>query len=61
MTRDTAQVLTGGPALVERALGKRVAKEELGGSQVHLRSGVVDNAGEDEAASHGAPGARPCR
>jgi acetyl-CoA carboxylase carboxyltransferase component len=49
MTRDGAQVLTGGPALVERALGQRVSKEDLGGSQVHLRSGVVDNVAEDEA------------
>ncbi len=48
MTRDTAQVLTGGPLLVERALGDRVSKEELGGAQVHLRSGVVDNVAEDE-------------
>lgn len=49
MTRATAQVLVGGPALVERALGKRVTKEELGGAEVHLRSGVVNNAAEDEA------------
>jgi acetyl-CoA carboxylase carboxyltransferase component len=49
MTRETAQVLTGGPALVERALGARVSKEDLGGAQVHLRSGVVDNPAEDEA------------
>ena len=49
MTRHTAQVLTGGPALVERALGKRVPKEELGGAAIHLRSGVVDNVAEDEA------------
>jgi len=49
MTRDTAQVLTGGPALVERALGVKVPKEELGGAQVHLRSGVVDNGAADEA------------
>jgi acetyl-CoA carboxylase carboxyltransferase component len=49
MTRSTAQVLTGGPALVERALGETASKEELGGSQVHLRSGVVDNVAEDEA------------
>jgi acetyl-CoA carboxylase carboxyltransferase component len=48
MTRS-AQVLTGGPALVERALGERVTKEELGGPEVHLRSGVVDNVAEDEA------------
>ena len=49
MTRETAQVLTGGPALVERALGSSPSKEELGGAQVHLRSSVVDNAAEDEA------------
>src|SRR5215468_7934528 len=42
MTRS-AQVLTGGPALVERATGRSITKEELGGAQVHLRSGVVDN------------------
>jgi acetyl-CoA carboxylase carboxyltransferase component len=49
MTRDTAQVLVGGPALVERALGKRVTKQELGGPDVHLRSGVVNNLADDEA------------
>ena len=49
MTRDTAQVLTGGPALVERALRQKVTKEELGGAQVHARSGVVDNVVPDEA------------
>jgi acetyl-CoA carboxylase carboxyltransferase component len=48
MTRATAQVLVGGPALVERALGKRVTKEELGGADVHLRSGVVNNVADDE-------------
>ena len=49
MASDTAQVLIGGPALVERALGEKRTKEELGGAQVHLRSGVVDNAAPDEA------------
>ena len=49
MTRDTAVVLTGGPALVERALGKKFTKEELGGPAVHLRSGVVNNEAVDEA------------
>ena len=48
MTRDTAQVLIGGPALVERATGEKLTKEELGGADVHLRSGVVDNVGVDE-------------
>ena len=45
MTRGTAQVLTGGPALVERAFGAKLDKEELGGASVHLESGVVDNGG----------------
>jgi acetyl-CoA carboxylase carboxyltransferase component len=49
MTRDTAQVLTGGPALVERALGIQATKQELGGAKVHSRSGVIDNVAEDEA------------
>jgi acetyl-CoA carboxylase carboxyltransferase component len=49
MTRGMAAVLTGGPALVERALGAKLEKEELGGAEVHLRSGVVDNGAEHEA------------
>lgn len=48
MTRKTSQVLIGGPALVERALGERKSKEELGGPEVHARSGVVDRVAEDE-------------
>jgi acetyl-CoA carboxylase carboxyltransferase component len=49
MTRHTSQVLIAGPAVVERALGEKRTKEELGGPKVHLRSGVVDNVAEDEA------------
>jgi acetyl-CoA carboxylase carboxyltransferase component len=48
MTRETAQVMTAGPALVQRALGRSVSKQELGGAEVHLRSGVVMNAAQDE-------------
>ena len=48
MTRETSQVLIGGPALVERALGEKKTKAELGGPDVHLRNGVVDNLAEDE-------------
>lgn len=48
MVRGTSQVMAGGPALVERALGRPVTKEELGGHAVHIRSGVVDNLAEDE-------------
>jgi len=48
MTRNTSQVMVGGPALVERAVGEKKTKDELGGPQVHLRSGVVDNLAENE-------------
>lgn len=48
MAKDTAQVMVGGPALVERALGRSITKEELGGADVHARSGVVDNVARDE-------------
>lgn len=48
MTRYTSQVLIGGPALVERALGVRMTKDELGGAAVHTKSGIVDNLAEDE-------------
>jgi acetyl-CoA carboxylase carboxyltransferase component len=48
MTRKTSQVIIGGPALVERALGQELTKDELGGAHVHARSGVVDNVGVDE-------------
>jgi acetyl-CoA carboxylase carboxyltransferase component len=49
MTRRDAQVMIGGPALVERALGESLTKDELGGAKVHARSGVVDNIAADEA------------
>ena len=48
MTRHTAQIIIGGPALVERALGVRLDKDELGGAAVHATSGIVDNIAEDE-------------
>ena len=48
MTRHTAQILIGGPALVERALGVKLSKEALGGAHVHAGSGIVDNVAEDE-------------
>ena len=50
MTRHTAQVMIGGPALVQRALGLRLTKDELGGAAVHAKSGIVDNIAEDEHA-----------
>ena len=48
MTKHTAQVLIGGPALVERALGVSMTKDELGGAQIHATSGIIDNLAEDE-------------
>ena len=51
MTKQTSQILTGGPALVERALGIKVSKEDLGGAQVHEKSGLIDDVVEDEAAA----------
>ncbi len=49
MARDTAQILIAGPVVVERAMGEKVSKEELGGADVHARNGTIDNAGLDEA------------
>ncbi|MDA0364545.1 MAG: propionyl-CoA carboxylase [Chloroflexi bacterium] len=49
MARNTAFLFAGGPPVVERALGWSVSKEDLGGWQVHTRSGIVDNLAEDEA------------
>lgn len=52
MVRGTSQVFAGGPPVVERAMGKRIDKEELGGSHIHTReSGVINNeaASEEEA------------
>ena len=48
MSKSTAQILIAGPAVVERAIGETMTKEELGGAEVHTRNGTVDNAGEDE-------------
>ena len=45
-----ACIFAGGPPLVERALGHRINKFELGGAEVHaVISGVVDNIAEDDA------------
>ncbi|MEL6285306.1 MAG: carboxyl transferase domain-containing protein [Pseudomonadota bacterium] len=49
MSKSTAQVLTAGPAVVERAMGEKTTKDALGGAAVHTRNGTVDNAGNDEA------------
>ncbi|MFQ5873236.1 MAG: acyl-CoA carboxylase subunit beta [Dehalococcoidia bacterium] len=50
MTRDTACVFAGGPPVVERALGHKVNKFDLGGAEMHTKlSGMVDNVAADES------------
>lgn len=46
MVKDTSQVFVAGPPVVER-IGQKIGKNDLGGSQIHTRNGVVD----DEALS----------
>lgn len=49
MIKDTSQLFVAGPPVVERGFGKPVAKNELGGSQIHTHgSGAVDNEVESE-------------
>ena len=48
MTKTNSQILIAGPKVVERALGKTVTKEDMGGAHIHTRNGVVDNIAEDE-------------
>ncbi len=49
MTKDTACLFAGGPPIVERALGHRINKFDLGGADVHAReSGLIDNVAVDE-------------
>lgn len=49
MVRGTSQVMAGGPPVVERAgMGDKIDKNELGGSHIHTRSGVIDNEAESE-------------
>ncbi len=52
MVRGTSQLFVAGPPVVERGVGEKVSKEQLGGYEIHTRgSGAVDNeaATEDEA------------
>jgi acetyl-CoA carboxylase carboxyltransferase component len=49
MPKKTAQLFVAGPPVVEPALGRKVSKEELGGSQIHTGGfGAVDNDAESE-------------
>ncbi|MDX2031907.1 MAG: carboxyl transferase domain-containing protein [Blastocatellia bacterium] len=49
MVREVSQLFVAGPPVVERGVGEKVTKEELGGSGIHARgSGAVDNEVESE-------------
>jgi acetyl-CoA carboxylase carboxyltransferase component len=48
MVRETSQVFVAGPPVVERT-GEKLTKNELGGSRIHTRNGVVDDEAESEA------------
>jgi acetyl-CoA carboxylase carboxyltransferase component len=48
MPKGTAQVFVAGPPVVLRATGQQLDKDELGGSFIHVRNGVVDNEALDE-------------
>jgi acetyl-CoA carboxylase carboxyltransferase component len=51
MVKGTAQVFAAGPPVVERSLGQKIRKEDLGGSQLAVDvAGTIDNAVADEAA-----------
>jgi acetyl-CoA carboxylase carboxyltransferase component len=52
MVRGSSQLFVAGPPVVERGVGEKVTKEDLGGYEIHTRgSGAVDNevASEEEA------------
>jgi acetyl-CoA carboxylase carboxyltransferase component len=48
LVRGIGQMFAAGPALVAAA-GRAVTKDELGGAELHARSGAVDDVAEDEA------------
>jgi acetyl-CoA carboxylase carboxyltransferase component len=49
MVKGTSQLFVAGPPVVERGVGQKVSKEELGGAHIHAHgSGAVDNEVETE-------------
>jgi len=49
MVRGTSQVFASGPPLVERALGQKISKEDLGGARMAADiAGTIDNVARDE-------------
>ena len=50
MVKGGSQVFAAGPPVVERSLGQKVTKEELGGSKMAVdTAGTIDNSAESEA------------
>jgi acetyl-CoA carboxylase carboxyltransferase component len=49
MVRGTSQLFAAGPPVVERALSKKITKEELGGAHIAVdQAGSIDNAADSE-------------
>lgn len=49
MVKGSSQIFAAGPPVVERAYGKKVGKEELGGAQMAVdTAGTIDNAADNE-------------
>jgi methylmalonyl-CoA decarboxylase subunit alpha len=49
MVKDTSQVFAAGPPVVERSLGQKITKEELGGAAMAVSTaGTIDNIAADE-------------
>jgi acetyl-CoA carboxylase carboxyltransferase component len=49
MVRGTSQLFAAGPPVVERALSKKITKEELGGAHIAVdKAGSIDNATDSE-------------
>lgn len=49
MVKGTAQVFAAGPPVVERSLGQKITKEDLGGSPIAVdAAGTIDNVATDE-------------
>ena len=49
MVKDTSQVFAAGPPVVERSLGQKITKEELGGAELAVdTAGTIDNVAASE-------------
>lgn len=48
MVKDSSQVFVAGPPVVAYGMGEEVAKEDLGGAEIHYHNGVCDNLAENE-------------